>query len=162
FVRVLGWALLVPVAAVTADIVPLPLEEAPLSGGGGSLGACLHATLEANCPDSLGLVVLAGAGLLGVAFAANFALRPLARLGWRLLCGLATFTWKGIRSAVSFPKKSDAAPRELRSLTLAARQPKSKNETPVDDSIPINYPDSAAGAETAPRPNAALVPIQRS
>jgi S-DNA-T family DNA segregation ATPase FtsK/SpoIIIE len=161
FVRVLGWALLVPVAAVTADIVPLPLEEAPLSGGGGSLGAWLHATLDANCPDSFGIFVLAGAGLLGVAFAANFALRPLARLGWRLLRGLATFTW-GIRNAASLPKKSDAAPREPRSLTLPARQPRSKNETPVDDSIPINYPDSAAGAETAPRPNAALVPIQRS
>jgi S-DNA-T family DNA segregation ATPase FtsK/SpoIIIE len=92
--RLTGWLLLIPCAAVAADLLASYLPQAPLTGGGGSLGAWLNHWL-ANAFLPIGRWSVFGAGLLlGLILTADFALIwLLRRAGWA-----AYWSLRGLRA----------------------------------------------------------------
>jgi S-DNA-T family DNA segregation ATPase FtsK/SpoIIIE len=83
--RLLGWMLLTPTAAVLAEYAGRPLPGAAAEGPGGSVGACLALLLRGHLQPAAQAAVVGAALLLGVLLALGFVLRR----GFGLLRGLA-------------------------------------------------------------------------
>jgi S-DNA-T family DNA segregation ATPase FtsK/SpoIIIE len=81
--RLVGWVLLVPCAAVLADRWAGPGPTAPLAGPGGSIGAWLGAWLESSFRPAGQVLVVGSCVVLSLALAIDFALLALLRLAWR-------------------------------------------------------------------------------
>jgi S-DNA-T family DNA segregation ATPase FtsK/SpoIIIE len=91
--RLAGWLLLVPCAAVLADRMdPQPVGALP--GSGGAVGAWLGTLLEENFDATAQIVILASTLALGLILAAGPVLVRLARWSWRLAGGAARLTWR--------------------------------------------------------------------
>src|SRR5437016_1296185 len=88
--RLLGWLLLVPCAAIAADYFGPHFSYGPLAGGGGSLGAWLRVRLETSF-QPFGAASVFGASLfLGLVLTADSILLKIARglwIGMRWLVG---------------------------------------------------------------------------
>jgi S-DNA-T family DNA segregation ATPase FtsK/SpoIIIE len=151
--RTLGWFLLVPSAAVSADYLP-PSESAGLLGGnGGTLGAWLHGWLEATFYPSGCLAILGGCLFLAVILAMDFVLLPLLRLLWR----------NGVQRGALSVERNGRTTKESGAPRSPLRAPR-----PSRTDIPIRYPDQAiaslggsADSQADPTRNPGLVPINR-
>jgi S-DNA-T family DNA segregation ATPase FtsK/SpoIIIE len=169
--RFLGWLLLLPCAAVLAELSGAVLPNGPVTGPGGSLGAWLAVWLE----ESLGPVgrgaAVGGATLVGVLLAANLARRRVWRLSWRAVrapiskCWRATgwllrTTWAALRWAGG----EDAGTTPPGPAPVPSRKIKEVRPPPPapDGSIPIHHHDHAAGdgavTDDGPAP---ILPINR-
>jgi S-DNA-T family DNA segregation ATPase FtsK/SpoIIIE len=85
--RLIGWLLLVPTAAVLADRLGFAsgsdfLGATALAGPGGSIGAWLSLWLERILPPAGQLLVIAAAFLLGLVLAVDVLLWRFAKLAW--------------------------------------------------------------------------------
>jgi S-DNA-T family DNA segregation ATPase FtsK/SpoIIIE len=78
-VRLLGWVLLLPCAAVGADFAGVDVLGGPLAGSGGALGAFLADWLPEQCGILGGFAVFAACLSLGLVLALDFVLFPVSR-----------------------------------------------------------------------------------
>jgi hypothetical protein len=81
--RLAGWLLLLPCAAVAADWLGPEWSAGSLAGGGGSLGACLACWLESDFEPAGRALIFGGCLLLGLVLTVDFALVGLVRIAWR-------------------------------------------------------------------------------
>jgi S-DNA-T family DNA segregation ATPase FtsK/SpoIIIE len=172
--RLAGWLLLLPCAALTANHLGPDLLGGPPAGSGGSLGAWLAVWLDAHF-HATGQVLIFGASLLlGLVLTVDFLLVAFLR-GFagglaRLLCG----TWKlgrwllGNRSHAGTQRVPRWQPRQ----PAVSEEPEDEAEEGEEDTgeeeeeetaaegddIPINHPEAAGRPAEA---GAAVVPIVR-
>jgi DNA segregation ATPase FtsK/SpoIIIE, S-DNA-T family len=155
--RLAGWLLLIPCAAVLADLLPPDLFTGSLVGSGGTLGAWLNGLLESNLYPAGRVLVVGSCVVLGLFLTADFVLAKTFALG-RRLCGEA-IPW-----SASVPKVTQPAIRSR------SEEPESHDSDVADVSevetgdIPIRHheqtvtpPDEPSEEATAP----ALIPIRR-
>jgi S-DNA-T family DNA segregation ATPase FtsK/SpoIIIE len=94
--RLAGWLLLIPCAAVAADILALNLPWVTLTGPGGSVGASLNGELAESFSSIGRWSVFGGCMLLGLMLTADFALIWLARR----LAKASYWSFRGVRDLV--------------------------------------------------------------
>ncbi|HEV3081047.1 MAG TPA: DNA translocase FtsK 4TM domain-containing protein [Gemmataceae bacterium] len=166
--RLLGWLLLIPCAAVAADYFSAYLPPGPLAGGGGSLGAWLRSRLEANFQPLGSASLLGGSVFLGLVLTADFLLLQIARgvwlgalsLGRRTLelCRWLKGRWGGRESSLIFT--------EVSPFPVSVMQIRSDGESPTPPppkagEIPIRHHDLAATTLQAPGGADVLLASQR-
>jgi DNA segregation ATPase FtsK/SpoIIIE, S-DNA-T family len=167
--RLAGWLLLLPCAAILSDLVGPDLIGGPISGPGGSLGAWLTRWLAAELHPLGRAIVLGSATLLGLVLALDFvlvrlthtilrALRPaifaLARgMRWALARGWAAMRW-------CFVQKTGTAHIGANPLSALCR---SASIPAPDGGIPIHHHDQTAKDGHAIRADgpAPILPINR-
>src|SRR5262249_22559892 len=103
-VRLSGWLILLPCAALAAALLRPGVPPGPLTGSGGALGAFLSAWLDDNFEHYVLILLYSGCVLLGVTLAADVIPRTASRL---LLRTLAIF-WAGCRGFGRLLAGSDA------------------------------------------------------
>jgi S-DNA-T family DNA segregation ATPase FtsK/SpoIIIE len=155
--RLAGWLLLVPCAAVLADSLEPGAWGGSLSGGGGRLGAWLALWLRENF-DPVGRTIVQSACVaLGLILTADSLLVNAVAASWRG----ARWLWKTVQSV---------RPRPRRAVPPVAPALPRTGEGAAADGIPIRYPDQPTGsppaspptrAEAAARPTPAVVPVRR-
>jgi S-DNA-T family DNA segregation ATPase FtsK/SpoIIIE len=156
--RLAGWLLLIPGAAVLADIVGPDILGGPRTGSGGALGAWLSAWLEDTFEPAAAGPLVAAWILVGLALAADFVLRAWLRGVW-LVC-----RWQGrlLRMLHHRSQPSQGDVEEASSLEPAAED---VEDQPDDSGIPIYHTTGMARPEPdAPlpsRPDATAVPPLR-
>jgi DNA segregation ATPase FtsK/SpoIIIE, S-DNA-T family len=97
-VRLLGWLLLIPCAAVVADYLGPDGVGGALTGGGGSLGAWLTAWMEVRLLPVGRILLVAGCVLLCLLLTADFLLLRLLRAVGRAWGALGR--WRAARRAI--------------------------------------------------------------
>ncbi|HLJ92998.1 MAG TPA: DNA translocase FtsK 4TM domain-containing protein, partial [Gemmataceae bacterium] len=161
--RVAGWFLLIPCAAVTADVINPDFVAGAAGGSGGTVGAWLHDWLEATFSVAGTLVFLGGCICVALALALDFLFAPLARLLGNAIRWLFRRLSPSGRGSVPTPRRRPQKPAE----------PQPSPESPIieptgeNPEIPIRHHDEA-GASVGQRPDVAeetpaprLVPIIR-
>jgi S-DNA-T family DNA segregation ATPase FtsK/SpoIIIE len=94
--RLLGWLILLPCAAVGADWLGPEWVGGPLAGGGGVIGAWLHGLLAEVLPAPQAALAYAGASLVGIMLAADFAVRYVL---WAIYYLCAALSWSSAFAA---------------------------------------------------------------
>ncbi len=162
--RLAGWVLLVPCAAVLADRWAVPGPLAPLAGPGGSIGAWLGAWLESSFRPAGQVLVAGSCVVLSLALAIDFALLALLRLAWRfgrfVLAALSRAQRRLARrerkprtdltpvAPVLGPLPTDVeAAREEPEATEAPADP--APEAPTERPIPIHHHDQVSAPAEA-------------
>jgi hypothetical protein len=74
-VRLTGWLILLPCAAIAADWLGPAWIGGPLTGSGGAIGAWLHGWLQNAMPMPLAALAFAGAFVVGILLAADVFVR---------------------------------------------------------------------------------------
>ena len=103
--HLVGCLLLLPTAAVVADLLGPLLPGGPLPGNGGTLGA--WQVLQLNTyfsPLEVGLVVT-GCFVLGLVLALDTVLRQMLRIAWYVFCLLLSALWHLFRSWIGVPRR---------------------------------------------------------
>jgi S-DNA-T family DNA segregation ATPase FtsK/SpoIIIE len=148
-VRLLGWLVLLPTAAVILELAGNYWPQLPLSDRGGMLGAWLSLLLrERLAPDLQGVAL--GAGLLaGLLLGLDFVMLRSLKIAWRVLCWLlalprrAWWWWHRRATAEVYPDSAANVP-------AAPVEPEPAPPTPAaaapqdDRTIPIRHHDQAA------------------
>jgi S-DNA-T family DNA segregation ATPase FtsK/SpoIIIE len=105
--RLLGWLILLPCAAVLADVVGSEWLGGPLWGSGGAVGAWLNHYLEQRFEPFGRTLLLGGSIFMGLMLTADFVLLRLFRGFWLLAgAGLrftgeaSRFSWTGVRRVI--------------------------------------------------------------
>jgi S-DNA-T family DNA segregation ATPase FtsK/SpoIIIE len=152
--RLIGWIVLLPCAAVAAQwIAPDPVGG-PITGSGGAVGVVAHAWLtETFTPFGKGLA-FGTVALMGLMLALDFLILGVLNVAWTICkhCGAA------VAGVLRFFGRIGASRRPLRS----------HNVPPEDlSAIPINHAGVKTtpedGAESTPdEPEPAILPIQRN
>jgi S-DNA-T family DNA segregation ATPase FtsK/SpoIIIE len=163
--RLAGWVLLLPCAAIAADYVGPDLLGGPLSGSGGSLGAWLSIRLETHF-HLLGRAAIFGSCLaLGLFLTMDFVLLRLGRgLGyagrwffrgsWRLLGW-----WWRTQGRATRPVVRGQAPHPVAALSPAPEataEPAPMVPPSEDGEIPIRHHE-----QPVPKADEPAVPIVR-
>src|SRR5207253_1991994 len=91
--RLGGWFLLLPAAAVLADLLGPERVGGPVTGGGGSVGAWLALALRSQLGPVGGLLLLAAALLTGLTLAADVVLLRLLVVLWGAVRRLLLLAW---------------------------------------------------------------------
>jgi S-DNA-T family DNA segregation ATPase FtsK/SpoIIIE len=145
--RLAGWLLLLPCAAVLAELVGPELLGGPVSGPGGSLGAWLVRWLAVELHPLGRALVLGSATLLGLVLALDFVLAGLTRAVLRALHPAVSALGKGTRWTLGrgwAGVRWSCAP-ESRTAVIAANAPialaASAAVAAPDGSIPIHHHD---------------------
>ncbi|HEV3445768.1 MAG TPA: DNA translocase FtsK 4TM domain-containing protein [Gemmataceae bacterium] len=166
--RLLGWLLLIPCAAVAADYFSAYLPPGPLAGGGGSLGAWLRSRLEASF-QPLGAASVFGASVfLGLVLTADFLLVKIAGGVWLGALWLGRRTLELCRRLkVRRPGESTLVFTEASPFAAPAVQIRSDGESstpppPKAGEIPIRHHDLAATTLQAPGGADVLLASQRA
>ncbi|HVS34074.1 MAG TPA: DNA translocase FtsK 4TM domain-containing protein [Gemmataceae bacterium] len=89
--RLVGWLLLTPCAAILADRYGGDWPGCPPAGPGGAVGAWLSIWLNAHFMTWVQVVLIGGCVLAGLALGADFLLRRLPRVAWWTV----QFLWVG-------------------------------------------------------------------
>ncbi|HEV3256758.1 MAG TPA: DNA translocase FtsK 4TM domain-containing protein, partial [Gemmataceae bacterium] len=136
--RLSGWLLLLPGAAVLADLIGPHYLPGPVSGSGGTLGAWLAMRLDKELQPAGRIAVVSACLLLGILLAADFALiRPL-----RWAAGACR---RLLRTARPPLKPVARTPRPAQPNPRSAAEPAADNAAPMDaDGIPIHHAETAA------------------
>jgi S-DNA-T family DNA segregation ATPase FtsK/SpoIIIE len=143
-VRLVGWLLLLPAAAVGAELAGSWWPES-LPERGGSLGAWLALELRERFAPLAQVLVLAGAVLAGLVLGLDVAFFRALRVGWRVLgwpvAGLRrAIRWLGRGPAAPFP---DAA-ENVTAPAAEEPEPAAPAPAPADDrAIPIHHHNHA-------------------
>jgi S-DNA-T family DNA segregation ATPase FtsK/SpoIIIE len=143
--RLAGWLLLLPCAAVLGDLFAPELERQALAGGGGTLGAWLAGWLGERFSEAGRLLVVAGWALIGLALALDFVVLLVLRTVWR-----------GLRAARRKPAvlwQAAQEPAKPESAEAVPAEPEVAEET-----VPITPPKGSAEPAAAAAPP---VPITR-
>jgi S-DNA-T family DNA segregation ATPase FtsK/SpoIIIE len=166
--RLAGWLLLLPCAAVAADVLGPDLLDGPLAGSGGSLGAWLSAWLESHFTPAGQVLVFSGCLLLGLVLTVDFLLvhllRGLGRVGGRMLYA----GWRFLRRLVRRRRPSREQPAEPESPSHAdipirvldgsdAGDDAPPLPPPEGADIPITHPEDAAPVRTHSGPSLLLI-----
>jgi S-DNA-T family DNA segregation ATPase FtsK/SpoIIIE len=157
--RLLGWLMLLPCAAVTADVLGLDVLSGSLTGSGGSLGAFLSVWLVEEWGPLGGVLWFAGCLTVGLGLALDFTIKPGCRFVAAVARALAKvfsplgrmFTWLG-GAAVLFRWRGRRAGPPIRRLES------SDSPLPVDQAIPIHHVDEPAQPRILPINRPAPVP----
>jgi S-DNA-T family DNA segregation ATPase FtsK/SpoIIIE len=156
-VRLAGWLLLLPCAAVSADFLGPDLLDGPAAGSGGTLGAFLTGWLEDQFGIVGGACVFAGCLVVGLMLALDFALRA----GLRLSKHLAVISGKMVALVCGLLLQLGGCfvgRRRLR--TIEIRRPGyASNDVQDTAAIPIHHVDEAPVAAAEPSPR--ILPINR-
>jgi S-DNA-T family DNA segregation ATPase FtsK/SpoIIIE len=157
-VRLAGWLLLLPCAAVLAELVGPDLLGGPVSGPGGSLGAWLARWLATELHPLGRALVLGSATLLGLVLALDFVLAGLMRAVVRALPKLVGGSWRRPFLTNHLPPTSNHYAANV-SAVLAG----SAAVPAPDGSIPIRHHDQTAKDGHAIRVDgpAPILPINR-
>ena len=152
--RLAGWLLLLPCAAVTADYLGPNSLSGPVVGSGGSLGGWLNAWLETQFNPAGRVTIYTSAVLLGLVLTADFVLLRILRAAWSATCWLLRPVlrrpaWKLHRQAAA---EEAAAPTKGDELPMITNN---EQRTTNNGHIPIRHADgtvsSAPAAELPPR-----------
>jgi len=150
--RLGGWLLLLPCAAVAADWVGPGLVGGPLAGGGGSVGAWLTDWLENDFTLLGRVLVFAGCLFLGLLLTADFAVGRVGRGGWLVLRG----GWVVVR-ALARARRGRTAFVDTPAFLGPTRRTVPLAPKTSAGAIPINHPEdiSELAAAVAPQPRSA-------
>src|SRR5262245_39417964 len=113
-VRLSGWLILLPCAALAADWLGPDVLPGPMTGSGGALGAFLSAWLDDNVERYLQVLLYAGCVLLGVTLAADV----IPRTALKVLLQIGSLLWAGCRRLLGGSPESDSSRRKPPSLRL--------------------------------------------
>jgi S-DNA-T family DNA segregation ATPase FtsK/SpoIIIE len=144
-VRLVGWLVLLPSAAVAAELVGERWPDS-LPERGGTLGAWLTLLLRESMAPFARVLILGGAVLLGLALSLDFALGRSLRLGWRVLRWHLALPRRAIRwwrrqPAPVLEDIAEAAPAAPADAPQAAETPAAP---PEERPIPIHHHNQAA------------------
>jgi S-DNA-T family DNA segregation ATPase FtsK/SpoIIIE len=95
--RLAGWLLLLPCAAIIAEMIGPELLGGPITGPGGSLGAWLARWLAAELHPLGRAIVLGSLTLLGLVLALDFVLASLTRAVLRCFRPAGSASWRATR-----------------------------------------------------------------
>ncbi len=155
--RLLGWLLLVPTAAVIAQRTVPPIAGSPLLGVGGALGAWLDHWLDEQMPVVFQVTAIAVAAGLGVLLAFDFVVRRVTVFTlwcipavWRIMRGVTTRMSRRSPRNTTAPESPTAgtAPTEPATQGNEVKEEKEKIETPpnptangsiASEDIPITH-----------------------
>jgi S-DNA-T family DNA segregation ATPase FtsK/SpoIIIE len=158
--RLVGWLLLVPGAALAGDALGADLVGGPVAGGGGVLGAWLTVWLEANLYPVGRLLIVGSCYLLAVILTGDFVLARLFQVTGPFFQRLARSrtqlgTWLRRRES---PPIRNPAPAQATEDEEADDEPGTATPEPELDAEPAR----GAGLPTAPPRSAAAlnVPIR--
>jgi S-DNA-T family DNA segregation ATPase FtsK/SpoIIIE len=141
-VRLAGWLLLIPCAAVLAECLGPRILGGPLTGSGGTLGAWLTIWLQETFPGRVWILILAGGWALALVLSMDFILTRAFRIS---LHGLSRFVkWTGIMLVGGMRW---ACGREK-----APPVPTSPDDIPIHHHLKIAPLDGDSSAELAPPP----------
>jgi S-DNA-T family DNA segregation ATPase FtsK/SpoIIIE len=152
-VRLVGWLVLLPVAAVFAELAGAYWTDLPLPDRGGTLGAWLALLMRERLTPVVQALVLAGALLAGLLLGLDFAMIRSLKLGWRVLRWLV----EAPRRAAWWLHRrgtSKVVPDSAENVVAAAPAepdpaPAPAPAVPADDrAIPIRHHDHAAPASS--------------
>jgi S-DNA-T family DNA segregation ATPase FtsK/SpoIIIE len=167
--RLAGWLLLLPCAAVLAVIIGPDLLGGPTTGPGGSLGAWLARWLAAELHPIGRALVLASSTLLGLVLALDFVLAGVTRAVLRTFRPASNAGWKATRwglgrgwSTLRWFAAPPPTPGELTTETRSVERLGAPLLT-TNGSIPIHHHDLAAKEGGAIRMDgpATMLPINR-
>ncbi len=151
-VRLAGWVVLLPAAAVLAELAGTYWPDLPLSERGGALGAWLALLLRERLAPIVQAVVVAAALLAGLLLGLDFAMFRTLKVVWRVLRWVlaaprrASWWWR--RRAVATEVLPDSAANVV--APSAEPEPAPTPAAPADGGvIPIRHHDQAA-APSAP------------
>jgi S-DNA-T family DNA segregation ATPase FtsK/SpoIIIE len=158
--RLAGWLLLIPCAAVAADYLGSNWLPGPLSGSGGTGGAWLNGWLDATFQPAARVAIFGSCLLLGLVLAADFVLVRLLGVlrkgGWRLLQGIGRLgRWLGQKNRDG--RTDGQSVPQSQTVLASAKIRDESSETPVEDSIAVT---SAPPATKAPPSSGAPIPIR--
>jgi len=145
-VRFVGWLLLLPSAAVAAELFGAYWPELPVPQRGGSLGAWLSLLLRESLAPVFQVLALVGAIFLGLVLGLDFAVVPLLKFAWRRLRGFLA----GLRRVVRHLRGSrvdplpDAAPVRAKAKAGASAAAAAATPTSGEPAIPIHHHDQTA------------------
>ncbi len=142
--RLAGWVLLLPCAAVLAEYAGPSWLGGPLTGSGGSLGAWLAEWLDASLTPAGRVVLLGGCLVAGLLLAADVVLVRSFRGGVRLVVGLALVSWRvggWLRRRAALPRR--VRPKAPAAGTAPGPPLPAPTTKPVPD-IPIHHHDHPA------------------
>ncbi len=145
-VRFVGWLLLLPAAAVAAELFGADWPEFPLPQRGGNLGAWLALLLRERLAPLFQILALAEATFLGLLFGLDFAVVPLLRFAWRRVRGFLAALRRVLRNlrgtgSAPDPAVAPTRPRARAEATPAATLPATTTGEPA---IPIHHHDQTA------------------
>lgn len=170
--RLVGWVLLIPCAAVAADYFGPEHLGGPLSGSGGTVGAWLAGWLEARFVPTGRLLVFGSVLCLGLVLTIDFALVRGLQAAWLAVRGIyGGLCWVWARSARSRQPHA----KQLNIIRSKEPEPDSDPEpseaadelpdlTPAGADIPITHPEATDSAEekkdaaTSPEPEPRPLP----
>jgi DNA segregation ATPase FtsK/SpoIIIE, S-DNA-T family len=169
FVRLAGWLILLPCAAVAADWIGPERLGGPITGSGGAVGAWLTAWLDEEFIPLGASLLFAGAVLLGLTLAADAVVRAALRLLFRILIVIGKLIRGMGRVLIGAGDTTPGKASGKAAVRLYA--PLEPDEAPEDppsdpDIIPITYPetasDDAPARPASPTPSEpVLLPINR-
>ncbi len=135
--RLAGWLLLLPCAAVLADWIGPDLLGGSLAGGGGSVGAWLTAWLECEFTPLGRALVFAGSLFAGLLLTADFLLVRVARAGWFV-----------VRTAARIPRRQKSFAETPAFFGTTPRKVPLSRKLDTE-AIPINHPENIENASPA-------------
>jgi S-DNA-T family DNA segregation ATPase FtsK/SpoIIIE len=149
--RLAGWLLLVPCAAVLATWLGADLLGGPLTGGGGSVGAWLTDWLEQEL-SLLGRGVVIGTCLIaGLLLAADYVLLRVGRLGWAGVHRVSRLRPRRA-PAKEMPRIRGTLRRPVPLIAKPAQDEEAEEEVEGDEEepIPINHAEPPPEPRTPP------------
>jgi S-DNA-T family DNA segregation ATPase FtsK/SpoIIIE len=127
--RLVGWFILVPVTSLLAHRFGEMSLPGPIVGAGGVLGASLDAWLDEDVPRIWQLILVIGAGTIGLVLVGDWAFRG----GWRLLRQMPRPRLPR-RTAPAIPREPSEVQPPTPAITPSEVAPTSikvKNEIPI-------------------------------
>ncbi len=137
--RLTGWTLMIPCAAVVADVFAPFTKHAALSGNGGSIGAWLSIGLQDTFHPLGGVLVVLACCILSLELATDFTLVRISRVAWASLQTLRTHIadW-----SERWLERRRLAAAERRLLTEKSLKAKTKS-IPIHRSTAVPEPDQS-------------------
>ncbi|HZT82902.1 MAG TPA: DNA translocase FtsK 4TM domain-containing protein, partial [Gemmataceae bacterium] len=144
--RLAGWLVLLPAAAVLAELAGAWRPELSLPERGGTLGAWLALLLRESVAPPGRALILGGAVLVGLVLSLDFALARSLRITWRVLRWpltaprLAVRWWRRRAVPTALPDAAETAPADEPAVEPPVVAPDGER------AIPIRHHDQAAPA----------------
>jgi DNA segregation ATPase FtsK/SpoIIIE, S-DNA-T family len=154
--RLLGWALLLPCAALAADYLGPDWANGP--AGGGTLGVWLAEVLQTHLSPAAGWAVFIGCLAVAGALAFDFALRPLLGTAWSLARFVPVFGYRVMRWTIArkvAQLTSLRLPRWRPQRPAPVKRPEDAPEAAKNGGIPIHHAETAIPAVDARTANLA-------
>jgi S-DNA-T family DNA segregation ATPase FtsK/SpoIIIE len=142
--RLVGWLLLIPCAAVIADTVGPELLGGPLTGSGGALGAWLSAWLEDTFEPEAAVALVSSCALLGLTLAAGFVLARGLRWAWAVCRWHGRLVGKLLASEPTPPVPSRKRPPPPTESGIPIRHADGLEQHSEEDPPPANHPEATA------------------